>query len=166
VKDVYFHFSWISSDTSFEKTNDVMPRWFYINKNSKNTESTMTHEILRKIVPPIVGLLVASVVFVSGLLFFRERNELEGRSVVAVLLFPDKRVEIPYEKFETGECPNFFRGCDGVTGSDRGDAVEAITADFEKTLPKLVLPFGVLSSALIGILAASKVRPSTRNPRD
>jgi hypothetical protein len=121
----------------------------------------MTNEIFRKIVPPIVGLLVALLVFVSGLLFFRERNELEDRSAVAVLLFPDRRVEIPYEKFETGECPNFFRGCDGVTGSDRGDAVEAITSDFEKTLPKLVLPLGALSSALIGILVASKVRSST-----
>lgn len=91
---------------------------------------------------------------------------MEDRSVVAVLLFPDRRIEIPYEKFETGECPHFFRGCDGVTGSDRRDAVEAITSDFEKTLPKLVLPLGVLSSALIGILAASKVRPNTKNPRD
>jgi hypothetical protein len=137
----------------------------------------MANKIWKKSVPLVVGVLVAFMVFATGLCLLRERRNLEDRSALAVLIFPDRRVEIPYEKFKSGECLEaptnsderfdyFINGCDGVVGSDRGDAVDAIISDISTTLPKLLLPMGVLLSVFIGMLAANKVRPSDENQNE
>jgi hypothetical protein len=134
----------------------------------------MANSFLKKATPLIVGVFVALIVFVTGFTLLRERRILEDRSAIAVLVFPDRRIEIPYEKFKSGEClenpkdsyerfSNLISGCDGVVGSGRGDALEAIVSDFSTTLPKLLLPLGMLFSVFIGTLAAIRIRPKDKS---